>query len=346
VSSAVKVVCALAAGGGLGVLSSVTNEWASLLTFVFNSGWAWAGIMVLGGWIGGTWRTAILTGVLAELAACTAYFATDSWLRGEPITSYLLELLYWSLISLALGPGLGLVGAVARGRGLGALLAGLVVPFGAALEMVWLPRWPLDSDNTELFVVRIMVWVAAAIGGGLFLIRYLLQRRSAGPIPEKESPSGGKRIAAILVIACTGIAGSLYIAEGGGLFRNSQYAWNLTEAQDTAEIIMRTTVNRTTPDVHEGKKVELVIVNVDGYIGTGTYLSDETVTVIVPRSAAEVIGFSEGEDYVLFLNVVDGEATLVDSQQGVFKVLDDGTISNAANLTLPDELLQSFDLAR
>ena len=345
-STAVKVVCALAAGGGLGILSSVTNEWASVLTFVFNSGWAWAGIMVLGGWIGGTWHTAILTGVLAELAACTTYFATDSWLRGEPITSYLLELLYWSLIALALGPGLGLVGAVARGRGRGALLAGLVIPFGAALEMVWLPRWPLDPDNTELFVVRIMVWVAAAIGGGLFLIRYLLQRRSAGPIPEKESPSGGKRIATIVVVACTGIAGSLYIAEGGGLFRNSQYAWNLTEAQDTAEIIMRTTVNRTTPDVHEGKKVELVIVNVDGYIGTGTYLNDETVTVIVPRSAAEVIGFSEGEDYVLFLNVVDGEATLVDSQQGVFKVLDDGTISNAANLTLPDELLHSFDLAR
>ncbi len=131
-----KVVCALAAGGGLGFLSSVTNEWASVLTFVFNSGWAWAGIMVLGGWMGGTWRTAILTGILAELAACTAYFVTDSWLRGEPFTSYALELSYWSLIALALGPGLGLVGAGARGRGLGALLAGLVVPFTAALEMV------------------------------------------------------------------------------------------------------------------------------------------------------------------------------------------------------------------
>lgn len=340
-----KVVCALAAGGGLGLLSSVTNEWASVLTFVFNSGWAWAGIMVLGGWIGGTWRTAILTGILAELAACTAYFATDSWLRGEPFTSYALELSYWSLIALALGPGLGLVGAGARGRGLGALFAGLVVPFGAALEMVWLPRWPLDPDNTQLFVVQIMVWVAAAISGGLLLIRYLRQRRSTGLVPVNKSPHGGKRLAIIVVVTCTGIAGSLYIAEGGGLFRTSNYAWNLTEAQDTAEIIMRTTVNHTTPEVHEGEKVELVIVNVDGYIGTGTYLNDETVTVIVPRSTAEVIGFSEGEDYVLFLNVVDGETMLVDSQQGVFKVLDDGTILNAANLTLPDELLKSFHLA-
>ena len=82
----------------------------------------------------------------------------------------------------------------------------------------------------------------------------------------------------------------------------------------------------------------------DGYIGTGTYLNDETVTVVVPRSTAEVIGFAEGEEYVLFLNVVDGEAMLVDSQQGVFTVLDDGTVSNAVNLNLPKELLKSFDL--
>ena len=211
-------------------------------------------------------------------------------------------MLYWSLIALALGPGLGLLGAGARGRGLGALLAGLVVPFGAALEMVWLPRWPLDPDNAQLAVVRIMVWVAAAIGGGLLLIRDLRQRRSAGPVPEKESPSGGRRIATVVVIAWTGIAGSLYIAEGGGLFRNSNYAWNLTEAQDAAEVIMRTTVDRTIPEVHKG------------------------------------------EEYVLFLNVVDGEAMFVDSQQGVFTVLDDGTVSNAVNLNLPEELLKSFDL--
>ena len=56
------------------------------------------------------------------------------------------------------------------------LLAGLTVPVGAALEMVWLPRW--SGAEPGLGWARAVIGAAAAVGAGVAVVRYLRTQTS------------------------------------------------------------------------------------------------------------------------------------------------------------------------
>jgi hypothetical protein len=102
--------------------------------------------------------------MLALLATTTSYYIVDSILRQESFASYWYEMRVWWVASVAFGSVLGAVGAAIRCPGLTGLLARLVVPVGAAAEMVWLPRWGNTfGPDPVLESVRSVVWVTSAL---------------------------------------------------------------------------------------------------------------------------------------------------------------------------------------
>lgn len=102
--------------------------------------------------------------MLALLATTTAYYVLDSVLRQESFASYWYEMRVWWGASLVLGSVLGFVGASTWRPGLTGFLARLLVPVGAAAEMVWLPRWSNAlGPNPVLESLRVGVWVASTL---------------------------------------------------------------------------------------------------------------------------------------------------------------------------------------
>ena len=181
---------AMALGVALGVTSSLTNAStvpaARFAGILLNSGWVWAAVAVAGGWRLGTRGRGAAAGVLALLATTTAYYAVDSILRQEPFALYWSEMRVWWIASVGVGSALGVVGASMRHPGLTGLLSRLVVPVGAAVEMVWLPRWGNAAEpDPVLQWVRIAVWAAAT------LCAIALTRAALGPRPDQALRDSG-----------------------------------------------------------------------------------------------------------------------------------------------------------
>lgn len=159
---------ALALGIAVGVTSSLTNAStvpaARSAGYLVNSGWVWAAVAVAAGWRLRTRGRGATAGMLALLATTSAYYAVDSILRQEPFALYWYELRVWWIASVVVGSALGAVGASMRRAGLTGLCARLIIPVGAAVEMVWLPRWGnAPEPDSALQSVRIAVWAAATL---------------------------------------------------------------------------------------------------------------------------------------------------------------------------------------
>lgn len=171
-------------GVAVGVSASAVNAvglpTARFAGYLLNSGWLWASVAVAAGWWTGTRGRGAVAGPLALLATTGAYYATDSVVRGESMTSYWYEMRVWFVASIVVGSVLGIVGASARRPGPWGLLARLAVPVGAAVEMVWLPRWDHRFGlDPALDLARILVWVASALCM-VVLARSALERRTEG----------------------------------------------------------------------------------------------------------------------------------------------------------------------
>jgi hypothetical protein len=161
-------VQAAALGVAVGVVSSLSNALAApaarFASYLLNSGWVWAAVAVAAGWRLSTRGRGAVAGMLALLATTTAYYVLDSILREESVALYWYEMRVWWVVSAAFGSVLGVVGASIRSPGVSGLLARLVVPVGAAAEMVWLPRWGHTSDpDPMLELLRVAVWIASAL---------------------------------------------------------------------------------------------------------------------------------------------------------------------------------------
>ena len=159
-------------------MSSLTNASAAPVaaaaSIVVNAGWAWAGVAVAAGALAGTRGRGAVAGVLTLIATTTAYYGADAVLRHEPFGMYWPEMRVWWIAALLLGSLLGAVGANIGRPGVVGLLAGLTVPVGAAVEMLWLPRWSGSlTVSVALDEVRVLVWAAAAVGAGIAVMTYL-----------------------------------------------------------------------------------------------------------------------------------------------------------------------------
>jgi hypothetical protein len=146
-----------------------------VLSTVTGAGWAWAALAVSAGWFLGSRRLGAVAAALALTAATASYYALDAVLRAEPFVDS--DVWYWAGASLLVGMPLGVVGAYARRPDPLGVLAGLVVPAGAALQMAVLPPGvSAGPPADEALPVRWLVWLAAAAAGGWVVLRY---RRSA-----------------------------------------------------------------------------------------------------------------------------------------------------------------------
>lgn len=141
--------------GGSPIAGTALEPLARLASLILDSGWAWAGLAVGVGWLAGGRVRAAVAGALALLAATTAY-------------SQGADLRHWAVACVVLGPILGAVGASIRRPGVVGLLASLVVPAGAAMQMLVLP--PAGSGATW---ARGIVLAAAAVTAGTLVARFV-----------------------------------------------------------------------------------------------------------------------------------------------------------------------------
>jgi hypothetical protein len=150
---------------------SQAAEFASL---ILDSGWAWAATAVAAGWLvsAGRHRAAgavvgALGGCVALLCATVVYDSAESLFQGG-VWSYGDVRRYWLAASVLLGPVLGAAGAAIRWPGRAGLPAALVVPAGAAAQMVVLPP---PAESPMAVPVTVTVWCAAAVTAAVVLIR-------------------------------------------------------------------------------------------------------------------------------------------------------------------------------
>lgn len=179
------------AGGG----TFADTAWGSMLRVVshmFDSGWAWAAVAVVAGWWAGTIAWGVLAGPLSLLAATAGYDLANSVQMTGPFTADLGDMPLWGAVSLLAGPLLGAVGACIRIPGVVGLVASLVVPAGAALQMMVLPPGvieldrlppPLDDRQMEAAWARATVLAAAALAAVYLIACHTLSRHRtrAGP---------------------------------------------------------------------------------------------------------------------------------------------------------------------
>ncbi|MFC7585057.1 hypothetical protein ACFQYP_15955 [Nonomuraea antimicrobica] len=168
----------------LGSRAYTTGGWsvAEIMSVVLDSGWAWAGLAVVVGWL--VTRSGELlpvasargagAGVLALLAAVAAYSVVDTVRGGSSFPWYESEPTLWWIAALVLGGPLGAVGACVRRPGAVGLLATLTVPVGAAVQMAVLP--PGRNEVVEA-IGQVVVWTAAAAFMGVVVMRFVLVER-------------------------------------------------------------------------------------------------------------------------------------------------------------------------
>jgi hypothetical protein len=187
--------------GEVGEARASRSGWAQTAEFVsliLDSGWAWAALAVAAGWLvsGGLRpRTGVcvgaLAGCIALLAATATYYCGELLLTGDFAWSWIVR--FWLVGAVALGLPLGAVGATIRRPGPVGVLAALVVPVGAAANMVVLPP-PKESPVAGL--VLLTVWGAAATATVLIVtgaIRALRGDRDCGAVAAVDATSGQGR---------------------------------------------------------------------------------------------------------------------------------------------------------
>lgn len=152
---------------------------AEFLSFLLDTGWAWAAAAVLAGWLvarrrgRGVVRPA-LAGCGALLTATVADYGLNAVFDGGPFPAPAAT--FWLGHSVLLGPLLGAVGALTRHPGTTGILAGLVVPVGAVLNMAVLPP---QQDSPMARPATATVWLLS-----LALTVVVLLRARASPASQ------------------------------------------------------------------------------------------------------------------------------------------------------------------
>lgn len=186
-----------AAAAPAGLLSDLVAEagpqWllaAGAAGVVANAGWVWAGAAMAAGRLAGTRLAGAATGALALASATVAYYGMDAVLRQAPLMALWHEVRFWWAAKLVLGLVLGALGSRIGRPGLTGLMAGLMVPLGAAVEGALLPRYPAGSGaGAALDWARLATWAAAAAAAFVIIVQAAVVRRRLRP-GHRCIPSG------------------------------------------------------------------------------------------------------------------------------------------------------------
>ncbi|MEU7969737.1 hypothetical protein AB0D09_40840 [Streptomyces sp. NPDC049097] len=184
-----KITGAVMAGSVFGSLTSLANAVSSpygpigaraaagagtVVSLLLDAGWSWAALAVVVGWAVATPARSALAGVAALTAATVSYYVMDAyvWDAGT-------DMVVWLVVGVPLGLVLGAVGALVRRPGLTGLFAALVVPVGAAVQMVVIPPGEGLIDARLATTAAGIVWAAAALSAAWALGRFWRWRRAA-----------------------------------------------------------------------------------------------------------------------------------------------------------------------
>ncbi|MEU1417903.1 hypothetical protein [Streptomyces sp. NPDC005731] len=188
-----KITGAVVAGSVFGSLTSLANAVSSpygpigarvaasagagagtVVSLLLDAGWSWAALAVVVGWAVATPARGALGGAAALTAATVSYYVMDAyvWDAGT-------DMVVWLVVGVPLGLVLGAVGALVRRPGLTGLFAALVVPVGAAVQMVVIPPGEGLIDARLATTAAGIVWAAAALSAAWALGRFWRWRRAA-----------------------------------------------------------------------------------------------------------------------------------------------------------------------
>lgn len=161
---------------GGAVLDDSPQRVASL---VVNSGAAWAGTGVLGGWLVGSVVRGLVGGPLTLVAAVVAYYLLGALAGSEHPGGSGEQIILFSVVALVVGPALGAVGGAVRRRDLLGLVAALVAPVGVGAERVWrssIIGLPPDPARPAADVILIAL---ALVGTVVAMVRWWRTRPAA-----------------------------------------------------------------------------------------------------------------------------------------------------------------------
>ncbi|WP_331736395.1 DUF6518 family protein (plasmid) [Streptomyces canus] len=145
---------------------------SKVLSLLLDAGWSWAALAVAVGWVAGSRVRGALGGLLALVAATVSYYVTDLYLWDAGT-----DMMAWLVVGVPLGLILGTVGALARQPGITGLIAALIVPTGAAAQMVVLPPGEYLTTSLPETVTEAIVWTGAVFGAVWALYRFWRERR-------------------------------------------------------------------------------------------------------------------------------------------------------------------------
>lgn len=330
-----RVALVLVGAVVFGVLSSLSNGGSSGFTYVLNSGWSWAAVMMLAGWVvhGGVVGALVSTAV----GVCAAFvFYTCEILRlgtGADLIaalhdpSVLSRTAPWALIAVLLGPGLGVLGGLMRVPRVVGFLSMLIIPVGASLEMVWVPLWDVNAEGPQLLIAQVLTWVAALVVVVLATLRLVRDLRRPAPADRHGVRELLGVTRAARWFSAVAVAAAVVIGIGFGFYVQvaNSHPWQagLSTTQQSADGIIAGQV--TGP--HKPSDPTLTIQPGRTLFRTSDALPAGTQQVIIPQGRRTT--FLPDVQYVMFIHKTAQGWSLIDARDAVYRVTDDGTLAPA-----------------
>ncbi|MET9359190.1 hypothetical protein ABZY14_40790 [Streptomyces sp. NPDC006617] len=166
---------------GARVTGSVLGDTSRVLSLLLDAGWAWAALAVAVGWMAGTRSRGASCGVAALTCATVSYYVVDLYLWDAGT-----DMIAWLVFGVPAGLILGLVGALIRRPGWTGLVAALVVPVGAAVQMTVMSPGAGLIVAFPAAVAAGFVWTGAVLSAAVAVHRFWRQRRVL-PVVERTS---------------------------------------------------------------------------------------------------------------------------------------------------------------
>jgi hypothetical protein len=185
---AVAVVAGLLFGAIATLLNAPPGDYVlddsprRVASLVFNSGAAWAGVAVLGGWLVGSTLRGLIAGPVVLILAVVSYYLVGAVTGSENPDGSVDQVTYFGFVSLLAGPVLGAAGGSIRRRDVLGLVSALVVPVGLCVETIWRASMvQVQSDPARPLADIVLVTLATA-GAAVAVARYVAH------LPEGEAP--------------------------------------------------------------------------------------------------------------------------------------------------------------
>jgi Family of unknown function (DUF6518) len=145
---------------------------------VLNSGAAWAGMAVLGGWLVGSTLRGLISGPVVLILAVVSYYLVGAVSGSEYPDGSVDQVAYFALVAVVAGPLLGAAGGSIRRRDVLGLVSALVVPPGVYAEKIWRASTVQVQPDQARPLADIVLVALATVSAAIAVAHYVIGRRS------------------------------------------------------------------------------------------------------------------------------------------------------------------------